>query len=113
MGIGAAGGAGIDGRQRLDTNGKASGMNVRPATASGHRTRGQQVPTLRLLIRLRQVAVLLRQTADSVLSVALNLGFQSETHFGKAFKKQYGISPGQYRKNEAANTAALPLSYDI
>ena len=39
MGIGAAGGAGIDGRQGLDTNGKASGMNVRPTTASGHRTR--------------------------------------------------------------------------
>ena len=65
------------------------------------------------LIRLRQAAVLLRQTADSVLSVALNVGFQSETHFGKAFKKQYGISPGQYRKNEAVDTAALPLSYDI
>ena len=65
------------------------------------------------LIRLRQAAVLLRQTADSVLSVALNVGFQSETHFGKAFKKQYGISPGQYRKNEAADTADLPLSYDI
>ena len=65
------------------------------------------------LIRLRQAAVLLRQTADSVLSIALNVGFQSETHFGKAFKKQYGISPGQYRKNEAADTAALPLSYDI
>ena len=65
------------------------------------------------LIRLRQAAVLLRQTADSVLSVALNVGFQSETHFGKAFKKQYGISPGQYRKNKAADAAALPLSYDI
>ena len=65
------------------------------------------------LIRLRQAAVLLRQTADSVLSIALNVGFQSETHFGKAFKKQYGISPGQYRKNEAADTAALPFSYDI
>ena len=65
------------------------------------------------LIRLRQAAVLLRQTADSVLSIALNVGFQSETHFGKAFKKQYGISPGQYRKNEAEDTATLPLSYDI
>ena len=65
------------------------------------------------LIRLRQAAVLLRQTADSILSVALNVGFQSETHFGKAFKKQYGISPGQYRKNEAADTAALSLSTSI
>ena len=39
VGIGAAGGVGIDGRQGLDTKGKASGMNVRPTTASGHRTR--------------------------------------------------------------------------
>ena len=50
VGIGAVGGAGIDGRQGLDTNEKASGMNARPTTASGHRTRGQQVPTLRLLM---------------------------------------------------------------
>ncbi|OSI14093.1 AraC family transcriptional regulator [Neisseria dumasiana] len=50
-------------------------------------------------IRLQQAAVLLKQTADSILSVALSVGFQSETHFGKTFKKQYGVSPGQYRKN--------------
>ena len=56
-----------------------------------------------LIVTITQAAVLLRQTADSVLSVALNVGFQSETHFGKAFKKQYGISPGQYRKNETAD----------
>ncbi len=49
-------------------------------------------------IRLQQAAVLLRQGTDSVLSVALTTGFGSETHFGKAFKKAYGISPGQYRK---------------
>ena len=59
------------------------------------------------LIRLRQAAVLLRQTADSVLSVALNVGFQSETHFGKAFKKQYGISPGQYRKHVETDETAI------
>ena len=59
------------------------------------------------LIRLRQAAVLLRQTADSVLSVALNVGFQSETHFGKAFKKQYGISPGQYRKHVEIDETAI------
>ena len=59
------------------------------------------------LIRLRQAAVLLRQTADSVLSVALSVGFQSETHFGKAFKKQYGISPGQYRKYVETDETAI------
>ncbi|MDO4877883.1 MAG: AraC family transcriptional regulator [Neisseria sp.] len=49
-------------------------------------------------VRLQQAAVLLRQGSDSVLSVALAVGFGSETHFGKAFKKAYGIPPGQYRK---------------
>lgn len=50
-------------------------------------------------IRLQQAAVLLKRSADSILSVALSVGFQSETHFGKVFKKQYGVSPGQYRKS--------------
>ena len=50
------------------------------------------------LIRLRQAAVLLRQTADSVLSVALNVGFQSETHFGKAFKNNTGFRRGSIGK---------------
>ncbi|PSJ79535.1 AraC family transcriptional regulator [Neisseria iguanae] len=48
-------------------------------------------------IRLQQAAVKLRQSTDSILSVALSVGFQSETHFGRIFKKKYGISPGQYR----------------
>ena len=41
---------------------------------------------------------MLKQGSDSVLAIALAVGFGSETHFGKAFKKAYGISPGQYRK---------------
>lgn len=57
-------------------------------------------------IRLQQAAVLLKQSSDSVLSVALKVGFQSETHFGKAFKKQFGVSPGVYRKG--SNTDAPP-----
>ncbi|MDK4591385.1 helix-turn-helix transcriptional regulator, partial [Kingella kingae] len=49
-------------------------------------------------MRLQKGAYLLRQSQDAVLSVALAVGFQSETHFGKAFKKHYGCTPGQYRK---------------
>ncbi|MDK4525464.1 AraC family transcriptional regulator [Kingella kingae] len=50
------------------------------------------------MMRLQKGAYLLRQSQDAVLSVALAVGFQSETHFGKAFKKHYGCTPGQYRK---------------
>lgn len=61
-------------------------------------------------IRLQEAALLLKQSAESVLSIALKVGFQSETHFGKAFKKQFGMSPGQYRKTQEnqENTGGNP-----
>lgn len=52
-------------------------------------------------VRLSQAALRLRQSSESVLSVALGSGFQSETHFGKAFKKVYGMTPRQYRLQSA------------
>ncbi|MDK4685353.1 cupin domain-containing protein [Kingella negevensis] len=53
-------------------------------------------------IRVQKAAMLLRKTQDSILKIALDSGFQSETHFGKIFKKQYEMTPGQYRKQENA-----------
>lgn len=49
-------------------------------------------------IRLQQGAYLLKQTQKSVLEIALEIGYQSEAHFSKAFKALLGISPRQYRK---------------
>ncbi len=49
-------------------------------------------------IRLQNAAVLLKRSNESILSIALASGFQSETHFGKAFKKYYALTPGHYRK---------------
>ncbi|MDO4427533.1 MAG: AraC family transcriptional regulator [Moraxella sp.] len=48
-------------------------------------------------IRLQKAAMLLKQSNHSVLYVALSVGFGSETHFSKAFKKYYGITPSSYR----------------
>ena len=49
-------------------------------------------------LRLQQAALLLNKTQKSVLVVALEVGYQSEAHFSKAFKMAYGMSPSQYRK---------------
>ena len=59
-----------------------------------------QMPPKRFLnqIRLQQGAYLLKHTPKSVLEVALEIGYQSEAHFSKAFKIAYGITPSQYRK---------------
>ncbi|MFC0309822.1 AraC family transcriptional regulator [Gallibacterium trehalosifermentans] len=50
-------------------------------------------------IRLQKAAKLLHSSQENILSIALNCGFQSETNFGKAFKKYFGITASQYRKN--------------
>lgn len=51
-----------------------------------------------LRTRLQKSASLLRQSNESVLSIALSCGFQSETHFIKAFKTLYEVTPSVYRK---------------
>ncbi len=49
-------------------------------------------------IRLQKAAMLLKSQAGSVLSIALACGFQSESHFITAFKKQYCVTPSQYQQ---------------
>ena len=48
-------------------------------------------------IRLKQAAFLLRTTDNSVLDIALEIGYDSHEGFTKAFKKKYGITPSEYR----------------
>lgn len=43
----------------------------------------------------------LQLSEDNVLSIALDLGYQSEASFSRAFKKIIGKSPGEVRKNVA------------
>jgi len=43
-------------------------------------------------------AVLLKNTQKTILAIALEVGYQSEAHFSKAFKAIYGLSPSQFRK---------------
>ena len=48
-------------------------------------------------IRLQHAARQLKTSHLSILSIALDLGFQPETHFGQSFKRYYGLKPHQYR----------------
>ena len=49
-------------------------------------------------VRLEMAAVLLKNTQKTILAIALEVGYQSEAHFSKAFKAIYGLSPSQFRK---------------
>ena len=49
-------------------------------------------------LRLAKAAALLRQTDEPVGDIALNVGFQQSSHFGKFFKAKTGMTPLAYRK---------------
>lgn len=52
--------------------------------------------------RLKNAACLLRTSRDDILNIALECGYESHESFSRAFKKQYGISPLEYRKKYEA-----------
>lgn len=49
-------------------------------------------------LRIREAQQLLKETHLKVSEVADKVGFESQTHFGRVFKKITGLSPLQYRK---------------
>jgi len=48
--------------------------------------------------RLRNAVQLLAGTENSVISIALDSGFQNVSYFSRTFRKQFGVSPGRYRE---------------
>ena len=51
-------------------------------------------------LRLEATARLLRYTALTIEEIAFNIGYETSASLSKTFKKQYGISPTEYRTNK-------------
>ena len=51
-------------------------------------------------LRLEATARLLLYTALTIEEIAFNIGYETPASLSKAFKKQYGISPTEYRTNK-------------
>jgi AraC-like DNA-binding protein len=49
--------------------------------------------------RLEYSAVLLKHPARNVSQVALDCGFEDLSHFSRAFKDKFGVSPANFRKD--------------
>lgn len=66
------------------------------------------------LLSLRMVnAQSLLENADySVGEIAEIVGYDNQLYFSRVFKKEYGISPAQYRKR-AENQSAAPMEADV
>jgi AraC-like DNA-binding protein len=58
--------------------------------------------------RLQLAARLLQTTQQTVIRVAAGVGYESEAAFNRAFKREFGLPPAQYRKKLANETGASP-----
>ena len=51
--------------------------------------------------RLKVALSLLKNSREQIVRIALKSGFSTLSHFNRVFKKEFGISPAEYRKNAA------------
>jgi AraC-like DNA-binding protein len=52
--------------------------------------------------RLAQGARLLQETTAPLVTIARQVGYSTEFAFASAFRREYGVSPGRFRRNNAA-----------
>ena len=55
--------------------------------------------------RLQLAARLLQTTREPVLHVATQVGYELEAAFNRAFKREFALAPGQFRKNRLRQRA--------
>lgn len=51
--------------------------------------------------RITEAAILLKKSSKPILDLAIMSGFETQESFTRAFKKLFGLSPGEYRKRKA------------
>lgn len=57
--------------------------------------------------KLHYASSLLLNSEMSVNEIALKIGFSNSSQFNADFKKEFGLTPGSYRKNPGKNGAAI------
>jgi AraC-like DNA-binding protein len=51
--------------------------------------------------RLALASNLLRQSSLSILQIALQVGYERDTAFGRAFRREFGVAPTSWRRGES------------
>lgn len=74
------------------------GLSRSPFAAKFVRQVGESPMAYLTRLRMKHAAELLRSQPVSLLEAALACGYQSEAAFSKAFRREFGLPPGQYRR---------------
>jgi len=80
----------------------ASHANMSRTAFSTRFTKLAGIPPLTYVTRWRMLKAsdLLRYGKVTITEVATRVGYESEASFSKAFKREIGVAPGTYRRNE-------------
>jgi AraC family transcriptional regulator len=81
---------------RLSDISQAVGVSPSHLAATFKRAERTTIHQYLVNLRLRRAASLL-WGCDDLTTLALNLGFASQSHFSNAFRRWAGIPPGKYR----------------
>lgn len=60
---------------------------------------GESLGAFIIRLRMETAVTLLAHSNEAINDIAFNVGYDNPPSFNKAFKKRYGISPMEYRKN--------------
>jgi transcriptional regulator GlxA family with amidase domain len=88
----------IDAPLSRDAMARFAGMSPRHLDRLFARHRGTTFLADYHRLRLEQAEKLLRQSALSVSEIAVALGYSSTGHFGRAYRRLYGMTPGEARR---------------
>ena len=66
---------------------------------------GESPQAYLIRVRMQRAARLLREQNDSLGRITLAVGYESESSFNKAFKRQYRKTPGQFRREQRGKHA--------
>jgi AraC-like DNA-binding protein len=84
----------------LDQISHISGMSPSVFSVKFKQHTGQTLIEYRNEIRLNFAKEALLHTADKILNIAQEVGFDDLSFFNKQFKKKIGLSPGEFRKRK-------------
>jgi AraC family transcriptional regulator len=85
--------------------GKLAGLSARQLERVFARTIGESPRAHVRRLRLERAAVRLRKSRASILTIALEAGFESHEAFTRKFRERFGHSPSAYRQLAMANAA--------